>query len=203
LNAPVRAFGIILVVSGLFATYHYLTTRPIEWRPGTLVAADPRQTAPDGAAPIEHGKFRLLPRARFAAEARVLSLSRYHLGTLADVVPLDIAAGWGRMSDSAVLDKLEITQANRFYFWHYDDVPPIPREEIETHSANWHIVPASDSVWDVLQRLRVGDIVDLDGQLVDLEGPDGGTMRTSLRRDDTGAGACEIILVRAAAIRYR
>jgi len=36
---------------------------------------------------------------------------------------------------------------------------------------------------------------------VNLENPDVGTRTTSLTRDDTGAGACEIIYVKYATIR--
>jgi len=37
--------------------------------------------------------------------------------------------------------------------------------------------------------------------LVNLENPEVGTMTTSLRRDDTGAGACEIIYVEYTSVR--
>ena len=107
------------------------------------------------------------------------------------------------MSDSAVLAGLDISQANRFYFWHYDNEPPIPRRDIESHSANWHLIPANDGVWSQLRGLRVGDVVKLDGMLVNVENPEVGTIRTSLRREDTGAGACEILYVQSASIRAR
>lgn len=198
-----RYVGITLVGLALLGAYDYWTTRPVEWRPGILVAAEPLQTNLADAAPIEHGSFKLTPRAAFVAEARVLSRSRYRIGALADVSPLDIAVGWGPMSDSAVLADIDVTQANRFYFWHYDVEPPIAPRVIETHSANWHLVPGSESTWKVLKRIRVGDVVTLEGELVDVERSDIGTLRTSLRRDDTGAGACEVILVDSVSIRDR
>ena len=51
----------------------------------------------------------------------------------------------------------------------------------------------------VLGRLRAGSVVELRGQLVDIEGREGG-MRTSLSRGDTGAGACEILLAESARV---
>jgi hypothetical protein len=107
------------------------------------------------------------------------------------------------MSDSSVLAQVEVSQSGRFYFWHYDQSPPVPRRVIETHSANWHIVPANDTVWRTLRSVRVGDVINLEGLLVDLRSPDFGTARTSLTRDDTGAGACEIVFVEAVSFRYR
>jgi hypothetical protein len=62
-------------------------------------------------------------------------------------------------------------------------------------------VPADSDVWRKLRKLRVGDVVKLEGMLVNLENPDVGTRTTSLTRDDTGAGACEIIYVKYATIR--
>jgi hypothetical protein len=48
-----------------------------------------------------------------------------------------------------------------------------------------------------LTRIRAGSLVELRGRLVDIEGREVG-MRTSLTRDDTGAGACEILLADSA-----
>jgi hypothetical protein len=195
-----RALGILLVAMIPFSIYHYATTREITQAAGVLVAKDPAQTDPDDTAPIADGAFTLQPRARFVADARVLGRERYHLGKLADIAPLDIAAGWGPMSDSAVLSRVDISQGNRFYYWHYDNEPPIPREDIQTHSANWHLVPADDAVWHVLRNIRVGEVVHLEGKLVDIESPEFGVMRTSLTRSDTGPGACEIIYVQSVSL---
>ena len=191
---------LVLLAAIAIALWHFMATRPIAHAAGVIASEDPSQTELDEAAIIPDGQFKLHPRAQFSADARVLSRERYSQGALADIVPLDIAVGWGRMSDSDVLQKLEITQGNRFYYWHYENEPPIPRAEIEAHSANWHIVPASDGVWKSLKNMRVGAVVHLEGLLVDIEGPEIGEIRTSLTRSDTGAGACEIIYVESATV---
>ena len=185
----------------LFAIWQIVSSRPIERAPGEIAADDPLQSELESPQTVTLSDFEVIGQAQFSAEVRVLGRERYRLGDLADVSPLDIAVGWGPMSDSAVLADIDIWQSGRFYFWHYDDEPPISTYEIERHSANWHLVPANDAVWRKLNRLRVGDVVKLDGMLVNLENPDGATMATSLRRDDTGAGACEIIYVERASIR--
>lgn len=195
---PLLVLGALAVV----AAWQYISERPLDWRPGTLVADDPRQVELEGTRPFDFKAVRVTPRAGFDAEVRVLSRERYWLGALADVAPLDIAVGWGPMSDSAVLADLSISQSGRFYFWHYEEGPPIPREAIESHSANWHLVPASKSVWRTLKSLRVGSVVRLEGKLIDIETADHARISTSLRRDDTGAGACEVIYVESASVRY-
>jgi len=98
------------------------------------------------------------------------------------------------MSDSAVLDKISISQANRFYYWHVDDFP-IPRRDIETSSANMHMIPADDAVHRALDRVRPGEVIHLRGFLVDASRPDGWQWHTSMSRDDTGNGACELVYV--------
>jgi len=181
-----------------FATYRFYSNRDIEHAPGVLAAADPVQRDLDSAALIERGEFRLRPRAQFSATVRVLHREDYSFGPLAKLVPTDFAVGWGRMSDSTVLADIEISQGNRFYFWRTENWP-IPRDEIEEHSANWHLIPENPDVGKVLGRLRTGSVVELRGQLVDIEGREGG-MRTSLSRGDTGAGACEILLADSARV---
>ena len=198
-----RLIHVVLGTAALVAVWQLITSGPIDRDPGEIAADDPLQSELEAPQTLTQGDFQLLPQAQFSAEVRVLSRERYRLGPLADVSPLDIAVGWGPMSDSTVLADLDISQANRFYFWHYDNEPPIPRRDIESHSANWHLIPANDGVWSQLRGLRVGDVVKLDGMLVNVENPEVGTIRTSLRREDTGAGACEILYVQSASIRAR
>ena len=98
------------------------------------------------------------------------------------------------MSDSAVLDKVEISQATRFYFWRVHEFP-IPEREIIESSANMHLIPADDAVERAIRRTRVGDVVSFDGYLVEADLPNGGKWVSSLSRSDTGAGACELVWV--------
>ena len=174
--------------------------RDIPHAAGVLAAADPEQHAFDGAA-IQRGEFTLRPRAGFSATVRILRREDYSLGQFARLVPTDFAVGWGPMSDSAVLRDIEISQSNRFYYWR-TNTWPLSREQIERHSANWHVIPGSETVRSTLEHLRVGSVVELRGQLVDIEGREGG-MSTSLSRRDTGPGACEILLASSARVLER
>ena len=188
----------VVAAIALFAAWRLFSSRDISHSPGVLAPADPDQHEVDGAPAIPPGAFTLRPRADFRATARILHRENYTLGPLATLVPTDFSVGWGPMSDSSVLAHIEISQANRFYFWR-TETWPVSREQIETHSANWHVIPGNEAVRAALHRLRVGSLVELHGELVDIEGREGG-MRTSLTRSDTGAGACEILLATSARI---
>ena len=90
--------------------------RDITHPPGVLVPETPLQTAPERTEPLLAGEYQLTPRAGFNIRARVLSRENYYLGAEADLAPVDLALGWGPMSDQAVLDRISISQGSRWYF---------------------------------------------------------------------------------------
>jgi hypothetical protein len=179
-----------------FGAYHYVTHREIVHGPGVLVAEEPYQGSADSAAEQAIGAFQLTPLATFSIRARVLATTDYYFGREAELSPIDLALGWGRMSDEDVLKDISITQGGRFYYWRVNTFP-IPREEIQTHSANMHMIPADASVRKSLQSLRVGNVVRLHGYLVEAKTADGWRWKSSLTREDTGRGACELVLVQS------
>ncbi|HEV3410629.1 MAG TPA: hypothetical protein VG095_10060 [Chthoniobacterales bacterium] len=188
--------ALLALALGWIAWRHYTT--PIVHAPGVLIAAEPAQIEMrPGESAITHGDFRLQPLARFSLDARLLHARRYRWDRGADLAPIDLAVGWGPMSDQAVLDRLKISQSMRFYWYEYQLPPPIPREEIVRHSTNLHVIPRNHEVAKACAGLRVGELVRLEGVLVEATGPKVTTWRSSLRRDDEGNGACELFLVEA------
>ena len=185
---PLLAIGVCC-----FGVVGLLSGRPIEHPPGVLVDREPLQTSTQAAA-FNIDEFLVTPRANFDIAARVLSVERYKVGTDARLSPVDFAVGWGAMSDSAVLDHFRITQGARF-FTIYPDAQAINLRAALRGATNMHLIPADDAVRDRLGTVRAGHIVRLRGVLVDISGPDGYTWHTSLTRNDTGAGACELFYV--------
>ena len=114
---------------------------------------------------------------------------------MSDLVPEDLVLGWGPMSDNRVLRTLEISQSNRFYYWRAPGTLRVARESIIAHSANTHVIARDSTIATQLSRLRRGQIATLSGELVDGVRDDGVWIRTSLVRNDSGAGACEVLLV--------
>jgi hypothetical protein len=191
----------LLVLPLAWGVWDYWATRPITYPPGVLVSAEPMQSGLDATPrPLTKRGYQIVPLQSFSLAARVLSKERYRFDEGADLAPVDLALGWGRMSDQAVLDAFDISQSGRFYFWHVRHFP-IPRREIETHSANMHMIPATEDIERRLLSIRAGQIVTLAGYLVEVRGPNGWRWRSSLTREDTGAGACELVWVEKLDVR--
>jgi len=177
--------------------YACLSDRAILREPGILVAAAPRQYHVDPAPQaFDKDGYHIQPLARFEAEGRVLGKKYYYLDAGARLAPVDLALGWGRMSDSTVLAFFEVEQCNRFYFWRTDQCP-IPPREVEAHSANMHIIPANNRIAKKLKWIRPGHLVQFSGYLVEARLTNGMKWRSSLTRNDIGAGACELVWVDA------
>ena len=189
-----KAICTLLAIASVCFGYRHLTG-PIVHPSGVLIAAEPEQR--ENSANLDtmaRGEFQLRPLARFSVEARVLHRKNYR-DQGAKLAPTDIAIGWGRMSDQDVLNRLTISQSMRFYWYEFQLPPPIPLEEIVRQSTNLHIIPADRAIERTCKSLRIGELIRLEGQLVEATGSGIGIWRSSLRRDDTGKGACELLLV--------
>lgn len=185
----------VLLLFGLvgYSAFNHYQHRPVVHGVGEVAPSEPLQTSTH-AADIAFNGFTLTPLADYEIRARVLSTEDYSMGIEAKLSPTDLALGWGPMSDEAVLNQVKITQGNRFFYWRVDTFP-IPQREIELHAANTHIIPANDSVRRQLGKIRPGQLVHIKGQLIEAKRADGWHWRSSLSREDTGAGACELIYV--------
>ena len=190
-----------LAAAALLQGYDNWRLRPVHPSDGPIAPADPQQADAEGARITTLGRWRIKPRARYDITARILSREDYHFDLLADLIPEDLALGWGPMSDNRVLRAFKITQGARFYSWMPKQDLPIPRQEVIDHSANTHVIPADSAVRRQLKRLRVGQVVHLTGFLVDAVRDDGAYINTSLTRSDTGAGSCEVVLVEQVSAR--
>ena len=185
------ALLVMLLAGGALNSWNH---RAVAQSPGVTAPDAPLQVDVNDGATLQSGDFVLRTRARFELTARVLSRSDYSLDAGASLSPTDLALGWGRMSDSAVLSKIEISQSGRFFRWHVKSFP-IPRQEMESSAGNMHLIPANASVLAAIKQVRAGQIVHLQGFLVDARRDDGWHWNTSMTREDTGAGACELIYV--------
>ncbi len=192
----------LFILSVAALCYLFISDRdatPIEYAPGVLITDQPRQLnqKPTG---FMLDDYQLTRKARFEIRARVLSTESYYTGRTADLSPIDLALGWGVMSDQAVIDQLDISQSGRWYRWKYESSPPVPEQQIISSSSNMHMIPASKAIDRSLKKLRKGDIISLSGYLVDVDHESGWQWRSSMTRTDTGDGACELVYVESLSV---
>ncbi|MHB1084678.1 MAG: hypothetical protein ACYCZA_07545 [Thiobacillus sp.] len=196
-----RLIPTLLFVAMTVGAWNYLSSRPIGHADGTLAPKVPVQVDRSGLPSFSVGGYQIKPAAEFSLQARVLSTEPYYMGREADLSPVDLALGWGPMSDSAVLNRLQISQNSRFYFYRWSDQPPIEPSEIVEYSANMHMIPASDEIKKRLSKVRAGQVVTLSGYLVRVQAPDGWHWNSSMTRSDSGNGACELVWVKSLTVR--
>lgn len=189
-----RVLFILSVIALGYMVVKDWDTKPLVHPPGLLVTENPIQfdLQPSGFTLDE---YQVTRKARFEIRARVLSTEPYYMHREADLSPIDLALGWGAMSDQAVLDRIDISQSSRWYRTRYEMPPPIPEQQIIASSSNMHMIPARADIGRSLKKLRPGDVIVLRGFLVDVDHQSGWYWRTSMSRTDTGAGACEIVFV--------
>ena len=138
----------VFILSVIALCYLFISDRdatPIEHSPGVLVIEQPRQLnqKPTG---FMLDDYQLTRKARFEIRARVLSTEPYYTGRTADLSPLDLALGWGVMSNQAVLDRIDISQSGRWYRTSYELPPPVPEQQISASSSNMHMIPATTAI---------------------------------------------------------
>lgn len=204
LSSVLSALFVVLCLSLLSAPY------ALNWRwadshakaktKGELYApAEPEQTLLPADANLAdfsraYGRYTLTPLASYKVTAVVLRLEPYFWDRMADLVPIDAVLAWGPLSDPANFESFNFTQSGRFYYWRYSGEPPAATAAMPSHTANTHLIPATPAVARRLRGLRPLHVVQFTGYLVRAESPEGG-VQSSLRRDDTGAGACEVLYV--------
>jgi hypothetical protein len=185
-----------LFIAFFIIWFLFMRETPVTYGEGVMAPTTPIQSTSDIPSPFQHQGYTITPLANFSIEARVLSKEVYSHGIGAELSPVDFALGWGRMSDEKILDQIEISQSGRWYRWRTESFP-IPRREIETHSANMHMIPANEEIKEALLDVRVGEIVTIEGYLVQVSGKNSFRWRSSLTRKDTGAHACELVFVKS------
>ncbi len=187
---------ILLIAATLLVLFVIWRGDPgVRYPPGVLVPDDPVQTMLTTSDSWQRGAYRIEPLARYDISARVVSTRSYWMGRESNVSPVDFAVAWGEMSDQALLDQFHFNHGSRHFYFRPRGPMPLPMEEVNSHVANMHLIPANDDVAAHLEAVSAGQIVTMGGYLVQVEGPDGFFWKSSLSRTDKGDGACELMWV--------
>ena len=189
-----RLLILLLLLGGVY--FFVSQERGFEGLPGNRLAPEqPVQKALKFPETIRKGEFSIALTHSFNLKALVLSSKSYGLGDEGKISPVDLALGWGPMSNPNPLRMIRISQSGRYYKFRYDHAPPIQHRQIELNSANMHMIPANDDVLKSLKAVRKGDVVSIQGYLVRVSKSDGWHWNSSTTRSDKGHGACELVYV--------
>jgi hypothetical protein len=146
------------------------------------------------AWPTRHGEVQVWPRAAFDISAVVAAAEPYSFDDCAFLSPVDLVMTWGRLPEEPYRSRVSYYQITRYYFWRTRD-PDLDLHYIATHSANMHMIPSTRNLARALAHVGGGERVRVRGLLVDVESARGFRWQTSLSREDTGPGACELVWV--------
>ena len=187
--------GLAVITLVIIVLIYFFYPETVVTYPAGITAPDqPEQTNITETREWNLDEFRLNALAEYQIKARVLSRNNFSVGKESEISPLDLALGWGPMSDQSIIDKIDISQSNRWYRWKAD-VLPIPAKEISLNSANVHIIPKDEKIEDEFDEVYKGSLIEMKGYLVEVTTTDGWRWRSSLKRDDTAGGSCELFWV--------
>jgi len=151
---------------------------------------------------VNGGTASLSSDASFTINAKVES-SRAYDDAISALIPYDLLLTWGDMADEDIDSKLVWEQGDR-----KGQVSgslggasgvDLSSDYVIRHVSNNHMIPSNAGIEKALRKIKAGDMVRIDGRLVDVRMSlyDGRvlTVNTSKTRTDQGEGACEIIYV--------
>ncbi|RJQ42340.1 MAG: hypothetical protein C4534_10540 [Gaiellales bacterium] len=136
----------------------------------------------------------------YSVSAKVESVTAYD-DVMGEFMTYDLLLAWGELADADVDSKLTWEQSDR-----RGTVSgsleatgrDIDAAYVISHVSNSHVIAADNNIAAALATIKAGDVVRIEGRLVDIRMIDGNqlyTVASSKSRTDQGDGACEIILV--------
>jgi len=184
----------LLILAGAWYHFYYIETLPNANSDATV------DTGPfQYSTPLKKTEFKdviLTEKATFALTAKVLSAERYYFDRNSNVSTMDIAVGWFNLSNETILKDIDFSQSSRKYEWQsHSNI--VNDQEILRTTSNIHLIPATDEITQQLKQIKIGQVVYLEGMLVDVNNPSGWHWKTSLSQTDTGKNSNEILYLTA------
>lgn len=165
----------------------------ISMGPGISVEEVPLQS-PTSAEAFNHEGYHISPVADFECSAKIIS-KKYYSDDWSDISPIDMTLGWNKLSDESIIHRINFDQTTRWtHYTPLNITGEISAQELRTQHSNFHMCPANEDVRSTLLNMPAGSIIHFKGKLINLS-KSGWSNRSSLKRTDSGAGACEIVWV--------
>ena len=193
----------LTLVIAVFANW-----RAHEWPKSSQIRAELRQEPeqkPTSAAPIYRREKRYTTiyeiKPRFTYKLRGLVVSTHDSTSWNDMShaawgdtlnSADLCVVWGDNVDAHLLDKISFSHGDWTCYFGTHDRGAFANFHANQFSNN-HILPADAAVSRAVAATEVGDQIEVEGYLVDYSINGRSPRVTSITREDTGNGACEII----------
>jgi hypothetical protein len=157
---------------------------------------------------VKNISYQIIPKADYEITGLVVALhdSEFmditHAASQDYINTHDICVIWGANSRNPFMSKIEFSHGDWTCYFQTKDNNAWKSFRKDQISNN-HILPANYFIEKIISSVRVGDQIEMKGQLVDYKFPWGGVRKTSLVRDDVEDGACEVMYVTQAKILSR
>ena len=129
----------------------------------------------------------------FAGEFRILGSKEYHQDEQAKFSPIDYAVTRGMFTEPEIARQISINQYDRFLNWKMAR-PPISPHLATQLVNNMHIIPGNPEIAEQIKKVKRGDLVRLQGDLVQINDKDL-VWKSALDWNGVGDGACRLIRV--------
>ncbi|MBU7044471.1 MAG: hypothetical protein HXS47_12845 [Theionarchaea archaeon] len=190
----IPVYVIILITAGCIDQH----TSP----PACTSCEEPAQVPFSGKAITvltDEGVFLLVPVAQYSALVQVVGKKQCY-DEDSELVPVDLCVVWGSLADPSLLQYTEFIQEERSCTCMYDERSPADDPAVLTQFVNIHIIPATTHILDALYAVNPGDIIILEGYLVNIYVEGVLYIETSTVWTDSGAGSCEILYLTALSV---
>ncbi|KAA8733938.1 hypothetical protein F4V57_07205 [Acinetobacter qingfengensis] len=158
---------------------------------GSVSASNTEYNVAKGLAPASNQSIQTLKP--FEGQFRILGYKFYHDDEQAKFSPVDLAVSSGLFADPQIASQISVQQYDRYLKW---SIPylPVPAKQAIEMVFNIHFVPASPEIAQQIKQIKRGDLVHLQGELIEINDKNL-VWKSSLSRDDVGDGACEVFRV--------
>lgn len=184
----------IFLVLVLMVSYYMWDQRPVKHGFGVVAPDEPVLIKVARSQDFEIDHYKLDSFWKVETTARVLSHKRYWLDEKTHLAPLDIVLGWGSMSDERVLSQVQAPIKNREFSL---DVirPPLTLNEIRKQIMFMHAVPGNETVKALLNSIRTGNIVTIEGYIVNIRDRSNVIWTSSLTANKPRLDNSQIVLI--------
>lgn len=198
---------IIVVLAIIWIFKNNYVTRTTENVRSLSNIQDPIQIPTKGKAfkIIDNSNFEINFVATYKISGRVVDVQNYFgYNAQNKLSPRDIGLSWGSLANEENNKKIKWTSlGNRYLSWYSSDGRWVNQmggqNKISEHVSNNHLIPSDKKVKKLINSIKVGDYVRIEGYLVNVFSKNSKgayfEWKSSTSRTDTGDGACEVIYV--------